>query len=125
MFPWKGVWKPKVPKRVAFFLWTTTHGRILTWDYLMLRGRSLANQCCMCRCDGGVGGLPSSSLSCYIYLMDFYASGLRYSLGHARISGEIVILLASMALESYFKYLEFDSRLLDVDCLVRTKSSFL
>ena len=74
---------------------------------------------------GGVGGLPSSSLSCYIYLMDFYASGLRYSLGYARISGEIVILLASMALESYFKYLEFDSRLLDVDCLVRTKSLFL
>ena len=26
---------------------------------------------------------------------------------------------------SYFKYLEFDYRLLDVDCLVRTKSSFL
>ena len=25
LFPWKGVWKPKVPKRVAFFLWTTAH----------------------------------------------------------------------------------------------------
>ena len=49
---WKGVWKPKVPKRVAFFLWIAIHGRILTLDNLMVRGHSLANQCCMCRCDG-------------------------------------------------------------------------
>ena len=34
--PWKGVWKPKIPKRVAFFLWTISHGRILTLDNLML-----------------------------------------------------------------------------------------
>ena len=25
-FPWKDIWKVKVPKRVAFFMWTTTHG---------------------------------------------------------------------------------------------------
>ena len=24
-FPWKGVWKLKIPKRVAFFLWTAAH----------------------------------------------------------------------------------------------------
>ena len=29
-FPWKGVWKAKIPKRVAFFGWTTIHGQILT-----------------------------------------------------------------------------------------------
>ena len=52
LFPWKGVWKPKIPKRVAFFLWTAAHGRILTLDNLMLRGRPLANWCCMC-CDDG------------------------------------------------------------------------
>uniref|UniRef100_A0A7N2LQE6 Uncharacterized protein n=1 Tax=Quercus lobata TaxID=97700 RepID=A0A7N2LQE6_QUELO len=52
LFPWKGVWKPKIPKRVAFFLWTAAHGRILTLDNLMLRGRSLATWCCMCCCDG-------------------------------------------------------------------------
>ena len=25
LFPWKGVWKPKIPKRVAFFLWIAAH----------------------------------------------------------------------------------------------------
>ena len=52
MFPWKGVWKTKVPKRADFFLWTTARDQILSLDNLMLRGHSLANQCCMCRCDG-------------------------------------------------------------------------
>ena len=52
LFPWKGVWKPKVPKRVAFFLWTVVHGWILTLDNLMIRGRSFANWCCMFHCDG-------------------------------------------------------------------------
>ena len=50
-FPWKGIWKVKVPKRVAFFMWTTTHGQILTLDNLMLRGRILANCCRMCCCN--------------------------------------------------------------------------
>ena len=49
-FPWKGIWKVKIPKRVAFFLWTATHGRILTLDNLMLRRLPLANRCCMCYC---------------------------------------------------------------------------
>ena len=51
-FPWKGVWKPKIPKRVAFFLWTAAHNRILTLDNLMLRDRILVNRCCMCCGDG-------------------------------------------------------------------------
>ena len=59
VFHWKGVWKPKIPRRVAFFLWTAAHDRILTLDNLiltldnlMLRGRPLASWCCMCCCDG-------------------------------------------------------------------------
>ena len=53
IFPWKGIWKEKVPKRVAFFfLWTATHDHILTLDNLILRGHPLANRCCMCRCSG-------------------------------------------------------------------------
>ena len=36
---------------MAFFLWTAAHGRILTLDNLMLKGRPLANRCCMCCCD--------------------------------------------------------------------------
>ena len=38
----------KVPKRVAFFMWTAAHGQILTLDNLKLRGRPLANRCCLC-----------------------------------------------------------------------------
>ena len=51
-FPWKGIWKVKVPKRVAFFMWTAAHGHILTLDNLMLRDRILVNCCCMCCCNG-------------------------------------------------------------------------
>ena len=47
-FPWKGIWKVKVSKRVAFFMWTAAHGQILTLDDIMLRGRPLANLCCLC-----------------------------------------------------------------------------
>ena len=50
-FPWKDIWKVKVPKRVAFFMWTAAHGQILTLDNLMLRGRPLVNRCCMCCCN--------------------------------------------------------------------------
>ena len=25
-FPWKGIWKVKVPKRVAFFMWIVAYG---------------------------------------------------------------------------------------------------
>ena len=50
-FIWKGIWKVKVPKRVAFLMWTTIHGRILTLDNLMLQSLALVNRCCMCCCN--------------------------------------------------------------------------
>ena len=50
-FPWKGIWKAKIPKRVVFFTWTATYGQILTLDNLMLHGRPLANRCCICCCN--------------------------------------------------------------------------
>jgi hypothetical protein len=48
-FPWRAIWKVKAPRRVSFFLWSATWGRILTCDNLMRRGYSLATWCCMCR----------------------------------------------------------------------------
>nr|XP_023905538.1 uncharacterized protein LOC112017298 [Quercus suber] len=72
------------------------HDRILTLDNLMLRGHSLANRCC------------------------FW-----YKLSYAKMSGRIVILLTSVAWEAQIERLEFDSKLLNVDYLVGTKSSFL
>ena len=47
-FPWKGVWKAKIPRRVSFFVWTAVHGQILTLDNLMLKRRILVNRCYMC-----------------------------------------------------------------------------
>ena len=36
-FPWKNIWKQKIPSRVAFFVWTTTLGKCLTIDNLRKR----------------------------------------------------------------------------------------
>ena len=51
LFPWKGIWKVKAPKMVAFFMWTTAYSQIISLDNFMLRGLSLANWCCMCGCN--------------------------------------------------------------------------
>ena len=54
IFLWKGIWKVKVPKMVAFFIimWTAALRQILTLDNLMIRCLPLVNWCCMCRCNG-------------------------------------------------------------------------
>jgi len=54
IFLWKGIWKVKVPKMVAFFIimWTAALCQILTLDNLMIRYLPLVNRCCMCRCNG-------------------------------------------------------------------------
>ena len=44
-FPWKGIWKPKVPPQVAFFVWTAALGKILTNDNLRKRRVVLVNWC--------------------------------------------------------------------------------
>uniref|UniRef100_A0A2N9ECM6 PUL domain-containing protein n=1 Tax=Fagus sylvatica TaxID=28930 RepID=A0A2N9ECM6_FAGSY len=51
-FPWQSIWGSKAPRRVVFFLWTTTWGKILTNDNLMRRGHVMAEWCCMCRGTG-------------------------------------------------------------------------
>ena len=51
-FPWKGVWKSKVPPRVAFFSWTAALGKVLTIDNLRKRGLILVDWCCLCRESG-------------------------------------------------------------------------
>ena len=57
--------------------------------------------------------------------MVLHASGFWCALGYAKNDGGFVILLASMAWEAQLEYLEFDSRVLNVDCLVGTKPSLL
>jgi hypothetical protein len=51
-FPWKGIWGVKVPRRVAFFVWTAAWGNILTCDNLRSRGIVMVGWCCLCRCSG-------------------------------------------------------------------------
>lgn len=34
MFPWKSIWKAKVPSKVAFFAWSAALRKILTIDNL-------------------------------------------------------------------------------------------
>jgi hypothetical protein len=51
-FPWKSIWKAKVPPRVVFFVWTAALGKILTADNLRRRGMIVVSWCCMCKADG-------------------------------------------------------------------------
>jgi hypothetical protein len=51
-FPWKGIWKVKVPRRVSFFVWTASLGKILTLDNLRKRGLIVVKSCYMCKRSG-------------------------------------------------------------------------
>jgi hypothetical protein len=51
-FPWKSIWKSKVPPRIAFFTWTAALGKILTAENLRRRGIVLGSWCCMCKASG-------------------------------------------------------------------------
>jgi hypothetical protein len=51
-FPWKSVWRTKVPLRVAFFAWSAALGKILTMDNLRKRHVIVVDRCCMCKRNG-------------------------------------------------------------------------
>jgi hypothetical protein len=51
-FPWKSIWKVKVPPRVAFFVWTATLRKILTLDNLRKRNIIVMEWCFMCKSFG-------------------------------------------------------------------------
>ena len=51
-FPWRSIWRTKVPQRVAFFVWTVALGRILTVDKLGRRHIVIIYWCYMCKCSG-------------------------------------------------------------------------
>jgi hypothetical protein len=51
-FPWRLVWKAKVPSRVAFFIWTASLGKILTTDNLRKRRVIILDWCCLYKADG-------------------------------------------------------------------------
>ena len=51
-FPWKSIWKQKIPFRVAFFVWTAALGKCLTIDNLRKRKVWILDWCYMCKCNG-------------------------------------------------------------------------
>jgi hypothetical protein len=50
-FLWKSIWRTKAPLRVAFFVWSTAFGKILTLDNLRKKNMVLINRCGMCKRD--------------------------------------------------------------------------
>jgi hypothetical protein len=46
LFPWKSIWRVKALLRVAFFVWTTTLGKILTLDSIRKRNMVVVDWCC-------------------------------------------------------------------------------
>ena len=50
-FPWKSIWKQKIPSRVAFFVWTAALGKCLTIDNLRKRKICILDWCYMCKCN--------------------------------------------------------------------------
>jgi hypothetical protein len=52
VFPWKSIWRTKVPLRVAVFGWTAALGKILTHDNLHKRNIVVVGWCCMCKKNG-------------------------------------------------------------------------
>ena len=51
-FPWKIIWKAKVPSRIAFFSWTAALGKLLTIDNLRKRQLIIVDWCCLCKQSG-------------------------------------------------------------------------
>ena len=47
VFPWKSIWRVKVPRRVSFFVWCVVWNMILTGDNLRLRGLDFVDWCIM------------------------------------------------------------------------------
>lgn len=75
--PWKDIWKPKLPIRVAFFLWTAAWGRIFTINNLRKRNIIVVEWCCMCKRSGKIvdhyilkkrSGKTADHLLIYIYI---------------------------------------------------------
>ena len=52
LFPWKIIWKAKVPPRIAFFSWTAALGKLLTIDNLRKRHLIIVDWCCLCKTSG-------------------------------------------------------------------------
>ena len=51
-FPWKSIWKQKIPSQVTFFVWTATLGKFLTINNLRKKKVWILDLCYICKCNG-------------------------------------------------------------------------
>ena len=51
-FPWKSIWKQKIPSKVVFFVWTAALGKCLMIDNLRKRKVWILDWCFMCKRNG-------------------------------------------------------------------------
>ena len=49
VFPWKVIWRVKVPRCVSFFVWCVAWNKILMGDNLRLWGLDFVDRCIMCQ----------------------------------------------------------------------------
>ncbi|WMV60154.1 hypothetical protein MTR67_053539 [Solanum verrucosum] len=47
-WPWKQIWKSRIPHKVSFFVWSMAKEAVLTQDNVMKRGRTLCSRCFLC-----------------------------------------------------------------------------
>lgn len=106
-FPRKSVWCTKAPKRVSFFVWTITWGKILTCDNLIKRGFSLVGWRCMCKCNGET--VSHLLVHCEFFMTYEALLSLGVTNENGWCSG--CVELVSVAL---FRYYEFCTIMLDV-----------
>ena len=51
-FPWRSIWKQKIPSRVAFFVWSAALGKYLMINNLRKRKLWILDWCYMCKSNG-------------------------------------------------------------------------
>ena len=51
-FPWKNIWRSRVPSKVTFFVWSAALGKILTTDNLKKKGCVVLDWYYMCKKNG-------------------------------------------------------------------------
>jgi hypothetical protein len=92
-FPWKNIWRNKAPPRVAFFIWTTMLGKILTLDNLRKMHALCDGLVLHVQEERGIHWPSSVPLRCS---NSFVVIGVQYfwgRMGHATTDGGVVAQL--------------------------------
>ena len=79
-FPWKMIWKSKVPPRVAFFSWSASLDKILTTDNLRKQRVLVLDWCYMCKkCGESVDHLLlHCPIACELWSLVFCLFGIHW-----------------------------------------------